>query len=103
MDAVLLSAFAKVKKGERALDLGTGTGILPILLEAKNGESPTQAWRYRRRVRIWPAAVSCTTTWRTESALSQEISERQPPFSVPPLFTSLQSIRYMIGAHGLKK
>ena len=33
MDAVLLSAFAKVKKGERALDLGTGTGILPILLE----------------------------------------------------------------------
>ena len=36
MDAVLLSAFARVKKGERALDLGTGTGILPILLEAKN-------------------------------------------------------------------
>jgi tRNA1Val (adenine37-N6)-methyltransferase len=36
MDAVLLSSFAKVKKQERALDLGTGTGILPILLEAKN-------------------------------------------------------------------
>lgn len=36
MDAVLLSAFANVKKGERALDLGTGTGILPILLEAKH-------------------------------------------------------------------
>lgn len=36
MDAVLLSSFAKVKQGERALDLGTGTGILPILLEAKN-------------------------------------------------------------------
>ena len=35
MDAVLLSEFAKVKKGERALDLGTGTGIIPILLEAK--------------------------------------------------------------------
>lgn len=35
MDAVLLSNFARVKKGERALDLGTGTGILPILLEAK--------------------------------------------------------------------
>ena len=27
MDAVLLSAFADVKKNERALDLGTGTGI----------------------------------------------------------------------------
>ena len=35
MDAVLLTGFAKVGKGERALDLGTGTGIIPILLEAK--------------------------------------------------------------------
>ncbi len=35
MDAVLLSGFAKVKKDELALDLGTGTGIIPILLEAK--------------------------------------------------------------------
>ncbi|MDF2586747.1 MAG: Methyltransferase type 11 [Anaerocolumna sp.] len=35
MDAVLLSGFAKVKKAELVLDLGTGTGIIPILLEAK--------------------------------------------------------------------
>lgn len=35
MDAVLLSGFAKVKRGEIAVDLGTGTGIIPILLEAK--------------------------------------------------------------------
>ena len=35
MDAVLLSGFAKVKPGERALDLGTGTGIIPILLRGK--------------------------------------------------------------------
>lgn len=35
MDAVLLSGFVKVKAGEKALDLGTGTGIIPILLEAK--------------------------------------------------------------------
>ena len=35
MDAVLLSGFARVKKQEMALDLGTGTGIIPILLEAK--------------------------------------------------------------------
>ena len=27
MDAVLLSGFAKVKPGERVVDLGTGTGI----------------------------------------------------------------------------
>jgi len=35
MDAVLLSGFAVVKAGEQVLDMGTGTGIIPILLEAK--------------------------------------------------------------------
>lgn len=35
MDAVLLSGFAKVNEGEVVADLGTGTGIIPILLEAK--------------------------------------------------------------------
>lgn len=35
MDAVLLSSFAFVKAGEKVLDMGTGTGIIPILLEAK--------------------------------------------------------------------
>jgi len=35
MDGVLLSGFTKVLPGENVLDLGTGTGIIPILLEAK--------------------------------------------------------------------
>ena len=35
MDAVLLSGFAKAKDGDRVIDLGTGTGIIPILMEAK--------------------------------------------------------------------
>ena len=35
MDAVLLSGFAKVYREDQVLDLGTGTGIIPILLEAK--------------------------------------------------------------------
>ncbi len=35
MDAVLLSGFNQVKPHETVLDLGTGTGIIPILLEAK--------------------------------------------------------------------
>lgn len=35
MDAVLLSGFAKAGKGDEVLDLGTGTGIIPLLMEAK--------------------------------------------------------------------
>lgn len=35
MDAVLLSGFIEVKEGEYVLDLGTGTGVIPILLECK--------------------------------------------------------------------
>jgi tRNA1Val (adenine37-N6)-methyltransferase len=35
MDAVLLSSFVTVRKNQNVLDLGTGTGIIPILLSAK--------------------------------------------------------------------
>ena len=39
MDAVVLSGFVRVKKGARLLDMGTGTGILPLLLSAKTEAS----------------------------------------------------------------
>ena len=35
MDAVLLSGFIKASEGDRCLDLGTGNGIIPILMSAK--------------------------------------------------------------------
>lgn len=35
VDAVFLSDFVKVKPGETVLDLGTGNGIIPVLLSAK--------------------------------------------------------------------
>ena len=35
IDAVLLAWFAKAKPGERVLDMGTGTGIVPILMKAR--------------------------------------------------------------------
>ena len=57
MDAVLLSGFANVKKGEKALDLGTGTGIIPILLEAKQKESILPDLRSSRKVQIWQHEV----------------------------------------------
>lgn len=37
MDAVLLSSFAKTKESEIVLDLGTGNGVIPILLYGKYG------------------------------------------------------------------
>lgn len=35
MDAVLLTGFAHARASDRLLDLGTGTGIIPLLMEAK--------------------------------------------------------------------
>ena len=35
IDAVLLSDYAKVKKNSRGIDLCSGTGIVPILMDAK--------------------------------------------------------------------
>ena len=37
MDAVLLSAFACAREEEKILDLGTGTGIVPVLMSARYG------------------------------------------------------------------
>ena len=39
MDAVLLSEFVRGQEGEKILDMGTGNGILPILLSAKTKAS----------------------------------------------------------------
>lgn len=35
IDAVLLSSFAKIKSGDKVLDLCTGNGIIPVLLSGK--------------------------------------------------------------------
>ena len=70
MDAVLLSGFAKVKKGETALDLGTGTGIIPILLKTKTngkrkpGEDISPGLKFSRNVLRWPVAVCGIIIWR---------------------------------------
>ncbi len=43
IDAVLLANFAALKKNSRVVDLGTGTGIIPILLAGKNPTSQVVA------------------------------------------------------------
>ena len=35
VDAILLCAFSKLKRGGRAIDLGTGNGIIPLTLRKK--------------------------------------------------------------------
>ena len=69
MDAVLLSGFAKVKPGEQALDLGTGTGIIPILLEAKTKGNILPVWKFSRRVQIWRREASPTIIWKRKLRL----------------------------------
>lgn len=39
IDAVLLANFIRVKKNAKLVDLGTGTGIIPILLAGKSSAS----------------------------------------------------------------
>ena len=58
MDAVLLSGFANVKQQEKALDLGTGTGIIPILLKAKTKGAHLPDLRSKKRVQTWQEEVS---------------------------------------------
>ena len=43
MDAVLLSDFATVKEGARVIDFCTGTGIIPILMEARTKAASFEA------------------------------------------------------------
>ena len=43
-DAVLLADFARVKKGERVCDMGTGTGVLPLLLSARSEDTQFDAF-----------------------------------------------------------
>lgn len=42
-DAVLLSHFAAIKKGDKVADLGTGTGIIPILLAGRMPDAQISA------------------------------------------------------------
>ena len=103
MDAVLLSAFAKVKKGERALDLGTGTGILPILLEAKNGgESYTGLERQEESADMARRSVLYNHLEDRVRIVTGDIREAAALFGAASFHVITVNPPYMIGAHGLK-
>lgn len=103
MDAVLLSAFAKVKPGERALDLGTGTGILPILLEAKNrGEHYTGLEIQEESAEMARRSVRHNHLEGKVEIVTGDIKEASRIFGAASFEVVTTNPPYMIGTHGLK-
>lgn len=66
-DAVLLSKFAAFKKGQKVLDLCTGTGIIPVLTWALNNLESIDA------VEIMPAVASMASRTMSLNNLSDYI------------------------------
>lgn len=102
MDAVLLSGFASAKTGDNVLDMGTGTGIIPILMEAKTKAAhltgleiqPESADMAQRSVKLnnLEEKISIVTGDIKEAKIIFPKASFQVVTSNPP---------YMIGQHGL--
>ncbi len=102
MDAVLLSGFARAGKGDAVLDLGTGTGILPILMEAK-----TQAGHFTG-LEIQPQSADMARRSVALNGLSDKIEiitgdirEADRLFRSASFDVITCNPPYMIGQHGL--
>lgn len=103
MDAVLLSSFAKVKKNERALDLGTGTGILPILLEAKNEGSYYAGLEIQEEsAQMARRSVAHNQLQDKIEIITGDIKEAAGIFGAASFEVITTNPPYMIGEHGLK-
>ncbi len=102
MDAVLLSGFARVKDGARVLDLGTGTGIIPILLEAKTGAAhltgleiqPDSADMARRSVKL-------NGLENKIDIVTGDLKEAGSLFDAASFDVVISNPPYMIGQHGI--
>lgn len=102
MDAVLLSGFARVKDGASVLDLGTGTGIIPILLEAKTGAAhltgleiqPDSADMARR-------SVALNGLEDKIDIVTGDIKEAGSLFDAASFDVITCNPPYMIGKHGI--
>lgn len=103
MDAVLLSGFAMVKKGERTLDLGTGTGIIPILLEAKTEGEHFSALEIQREVAdMARRSVSLNGLEEKIQIVEGDIREASQIFGAASFDVVTSNPPYMNDAHGLK-
>ena len=103
MDAVLLANFARVKKGEKALDLGTGTGIIPILLEAKTqGESFTGLEIQEESADMARRSVALNHLEDKIQIVTGDIKEAAGIFGPASFDVITTNPPYMIGEHGIQ-
>lgn len=103
MDAVLLSGFAFVRPGERAIDLGTGTGIIPILLEAKcQGEHYTGLEIQEEMADMARRSVALNQLEKKVSVVTGDIREASRLFGAASFDVVTSNPPYMNDAHGLK-
>ncbi len=102
MDAVLLSNFARVKKGERVLDLGTGTGIIPILMTAKtDGESFVGLEIQEESADMARRSVSHNQLDEKVEIVTGDIKEAANIFGLASFDVITTNPPYMIWQHGI--
>lgn len=103
MDAVLLSGFAKVKENECVVDLGTGTGILPILLEAKtDGEHFTGLEIQPESADMASRSVSLNELNEKIDIIEGDIKEASKIFGKGKIDVVTSNPPYMVSKNGLK-
>ena len=102
IDAVLLSGFARVKPGEKVLDMGTGTGILPILLAAKTeGESFTGLEIQEKSAEMAGRSVAYNHLEGRVRIVAGDIKEAGAIFGPASFDVVVSNPPYMTGSHGL--
>lgn len=102
MDAVLLANFARVKKQERALDLGTGTGIIPILLTAKTeGETFVGLEIQEESADMARRSVLHNHLEKQVEIVTGDIKEAAQIFGPVSFDVITVNPPYMIGQHGI--
>lgn len=102
MDAVLLSDFASVRDGGRVLDLGTGTGILPILMEAKTKASYVAGLEIQSEMaKMAKRSVQLNHLESKIEIVEGDIKEASAIFSHDSFDVITSNPPYMIGQHGL--
>ncbi len=102
IDAVLLSDFVKVKKEEVVLDLGTGTGILPILLAAKTeGKHFTGLEIQQESADMAGRSVCRNHLEERIDIVNGDIKEAASIFKPASFDVIVTNPPYMLGQHGL--